>query len=466
MKVLLIDPAQRNGVAEVYENLGIASLAACSREAGFETETILTHVEGWSHRKLGSEILVKQPDVLGVSLLSFRARQTLEMLSRLKSEGLQSRIVLGGHFPTFNDRILLEEWSSIDVVVHGEGDLTLVDLLQTWQQGGGLDDVAGISYRKDGTVVQNRARSLIEDLDSLQWPVRDHTERIVGMGGALNLNRSRGCYGNCSFCSISSFYRTQAGAAWRQRSVVNVLAEMAYLADRFPGSILKFHDDQFIGPGKRGWEDAMSFAHTLKDSNIDVRFSIFARSDTIEPELFRILKAAGLESVFVGVESGSQRELDLFNKRTTISQNLNALQILHDLDIHFLMGLILFDPYTEMEDVKANFRFLHETQPLWSSKGNILSVENRVEVYKGTPVYDQLDKEGRLEGDYFNCTYTIQDRRIRFISQVSQLFIKSLLPAFSIIRLLPAHLKLAGHRISSKFRKLILTDAGMSRITE
>ena len=240
---------------------------------------------------------------------------------------------------------------------------------------------------------------------------------------------------------------------------------MAYLADRFPGSILKFHDDQFIGPGKKGWEDAMSFAQTLKESNIEARFSIFARSDTIEPKLFRTLKAAGLESVFVGVESGSQRELDLFNKRTTITQNLNALQILHNLDIHFLVGLILFDPYTEMEDVKANFRFLHETQSLWSSKGNILSVENRVEVYKGTPFYDQLDKEGRLEGDYFNCSYTIQDRMVRFISQVSQLFIKSLLPAFSIIKMLPAHLKLAGHRLSSKFRKLIPTNAGMSKMT-
>lgn len=465
MQVLLIDPAQRNGVPEVYENLGVASLAANSRRAGFDTETILAHVEGWSYRRLSREIMMRKPDVLGVSLLSFKARKTLEMLGRLKSEGLQGRIILGGHFPTFNDEKLLEEWPCIDVVVRGEGDLTLVELLEAWVKGGGLEKVEGITYRKKGKVIRNPARTLIDDLDKLPWPTRDYTKKIIEMGGSLNMIRSRGCYGNCAFCSISSFYRAQGGAAWRQRSIEDVLEEMAYLADCYPGVILKFHDDQFIGPGKRGWEDAMSFAHALKESGINIPFSIFARADTVEPELFRALKAAGLESVFVGVESGSQRELDVFNKRITIEENKQALQILYDLDIRFLMGLIFFDPYTLMEDVTANFRFLRETQPLWSSRGNILSVENQVEVYKGTPFYNRLIEEECLEGDYLACTYTIPDWRVRFLCGISHLLLKSILPAISVIRLLPAHLKLARYRISSWFKRAVAAEAGMSEST-
>ena len=274
--------------------------------------------------------------------------------------------------------------------------------------------------------------------------------------------RSRGCYGNCAFCSISSFYRAQGGAAWRQRSVGSVIKEMAHLAGRYPGVILKFHDDQFIGPGRRGWEDAMHFAHALAESGVRIPFSIFARADTVERDLFMALKSAGLEFVFVGVESGSQRSLDIFNKRTTVEQNKLALQILYDLDIKFLTGLIFFDPYTEIQDVTANIRFLRETQPLWSSQGNLLSVENHVVVYKGTPFYDRLESEGRLGGDYFDCTYKITDWRVRILCRLSQLILRFILPTISVFRLLPAHLRLIRTRISFWLKRSTSTEAGMS----
>lgn len=442
MKILLLDPAQRNGVPEMYENLGLSTLAATTRRAGFETDTLLTHVEGWSYRRLGTEIMRRQPDVLGVSLLSFNARKTLAMLRRLRAEGLRSKIVTGGHFPTFNDEILLQEWPELDVVVRGEGDLVLVDLLNSWQTGGDLEQVAGITCRMRGQILRTPFRPLLDDLDSLPWPVRDHTRRIIDMGGTLNVVRSRGCYGNCAFCSIASFYRSQGGALWRQRSINNVLAELYYLTDRFPGVEVKFLDDQFIGPGRRGWEDAMDFARAMIECGLNVPFSIFARADTIEPELFGALREAGLRSVFVGVESGSQRQLDACGKRTTVEDNKRAVRILHELDIRFNMGLIFFDPYTRMEDVIANLEYLHETKPFWNSKGNILSIENEVIVYKGTPFYNRLLEEGRLGGDYIDCTYTIPDWRVRYLRRISKFFMKHILPAISVLKLLPAHLRL------------------------
>ena len=268
MNILLVDPAQRDGVPELYENLGIASLAASTRQAGYETGTILTHLEGWSYRRLGREITRRDPDVLGVSLLSYNARRTLHLLRRLKRDGLRSRIVVGGHFPTFNDEILLQEWPELDVVVRGEGDLTLVELLQGWESGDDLGQINGISYREGTEVRLNPARPLQKDLDSLPWPVRDHTQRIIEMGGTLHMVRARGCYANCAFCSIASFYRAQGGPGWRQRGIESVIGEMEELAARFPEVEMKFLDDQFIGPGKKGREETMSFAQALIDRHL------------------------------------------------------------------------------------------------------------------------------------------------------------------------------------------------------
>ncbi len=451
MNLLLVDPAQRDGVPELYENLGLASLAASTRLAGYETEIILTHLEGWSYRRLGQAITERDPDVLGVSLLSYNARHTLKLLRRLKQDGLPARIVVGGHFPSFNDEILLREWPEIDAVVRGEGDITLVELLDCWDSAGNLAGVMGLSFRDGNRIHRNEARPLLKDLDSLPWPVRDHTERIIEMGGTLHMTRARGCYANCAFCSIASFYRAQGGPGWRHRGTDNVIGEMEYLADRFPGVEVKLLDDQFIGPGRKGLEDTMAFARAVIGQGLRVPFSIFARADSVEPELFRILKVAGLRSVFVGVESGSQNQLDACEKRTSVADNRHALEILHGLGIRFIMGLIFFDPYSEMEDVKANLTFLRETQPLWSPRGNVLSIENRVIVYKGTPFHERLTAENRLEGDYIDCTYTIPDRKVRWLSIAFHLLLKHILPAVSVIRLLPAHLRLLRERVHKGF---------------
>ncbi len=452
MNILLVDPAQRDGVPELYENIGIAALAASTRQAGFETETILTHLEGWSYRRLGREIIRRDPDVLGVSLLSYNARRTLHLIRRLKQDGLRSRIVVGGHFPTFNDEILLREWPELDVVVRGEGDITLVELLKRWESGDDSEQVDGISFREGSDIRRNPARCLEKDLDSLPRPVRDHTQRIIEMGGTLHMVRARGCYANCAFCSIASFYRAQGGPGWRQRGIESVIGEMEELTARFPGVEMKFLDDQFIGPGRKGREDTMSFAQALIDRGWDVPFSIFARADSIEPELFGTLKAAGLRSVFVGVESGSQNQLDACDKHTSVAENRRSLEILHDLGINFIMGLIFFDPYTEMGDVRANLSFLQDTQHLWGPRGNVLSIENRVIVYKGTPFHDRLTSEGRLEGDYIDCTFTIHDWKVRYLSKLFHLLLKYILPGVSVVKLFPAHLRLFRKNIRNRFR--------------
>jgi hypothetical protein len=118
------------------------------------------------------------------------------------------------------------------------------------------------------------------------------------------------------------------------------------------------------------------------------------------------------------------------------------------------MGLIFFDPYTEVADVKANFAFLQETQPLWSPKGNVLSIENRVIVYKGTPYYERLAGEDRLEGDYIDCTYTIQDWRVRWLSRFFHLLLRYILPGVSVIRLFPAHLRLFWSGLKGRFSSI------------
>jgi len=93
-----------------------------------------------------------------------------------------------------------------------------------------------------------------------------------------------------------------------------------------------------------------------------------------------------------------------------------------------------------------------DTQPLWSAKGNILSIENQAIVYKGTPFYDRLTAEGRLGGDYIDCTYRFEDPKVRWLCRLSWLVLTVILPTFAWFRHLPAHLTFFVHTLRRNLR--------------
>ncbi len=409
--VLLVSgPRKTMGAGEeVGENLGLGYLAAVMRKQGVSVEILDAGLEGLSVAGLIAAIRARSFRVLGFSVVvPGMLRPTLSTLTALGATGRSGRdylTVMGGHVPTFSCRSILRDVPALDVVVCGEGEETFPDLVARVLGGRSWHDCSGLAYRLDGQVVVTTPRPLVTDLDCVPHPARDKLALSLQRGTMARLISSRGCHGGCAFCSIRAFYGGSPGPVWRGRHPEDVAAEVDELVGGWGIRHFRFSDDNFVGPGRAGRQRALAVADAIASLGRDLEFTIACRPDDVDHELFAGLKAAGLRTVFLGVESGNQHILDALDKGITVERSRQAVRTLRALGLRPGLGFIMFTPYTRLEDLPTNFEFLRELGIGLRTRGDMLNILNRLEVYEGTPIAERLRREGRLRGNYRRFSY-------------------------------------------------------------
>ena len=397
--------------AEELENLGTRYLAAVLRQHGYTVELAPFSTAGDMDAVVRRAQLTR-PRLLGLSIIfQYRAPEFLELASELRHVLPEAHITAGGHFPTFAASDLLRDHPALDSVVCGEGEFTLLELVQRLDSPEAWHTILGLSFRRDGRVAENPPRPLIADLDSLPFPARDTPpQHHLGIGFSPVVG-SRGCYRDCAFCSIRSFYGASRGKIQRFRSVPNLVDEMEMLYHTFGVRFFIFNDDEWFPAGKTRLARVTALDGELKRRGLDVIMSIKCRADDVTEDLFRRLLDVGVVRAYVGVESGSDHSLQTLNKRTTVAQNRQALEVLHKVGMLADFGLIFFDPESTAEDIRANLNFFHDM----AGEGQAPLSFGRMEVYAGTPILDRLQSEGRLTGNYLAWNYTIPDPRVEML---------------------------------------------------
>jgi len=409
MSILLIDPPCGSRLWEPHsEHVGLGYLAAELRQAGYKVEIMDAGLLRWSVRRTCQEILKRSPEIVGISVVQPAVKNTLTIVKYLRERGLKSHICLGGHFPTLKTHLLLERCPWVDSVVYGEGDITFPLLVKKVLEGDDWRDIRGIGYRARDEIKINPPRPLVEDLDSLPFPARDTLFLVLRWGRNAILISSKGCYGKCIFCGPRAFYERCPGKKWRGRSAENVVEEIKWLHLGWQVKVIDFLDDNFFGPGEKGKERVEEIARKILTTNLKIRFSIECRVDNVEKKLFSLLKKAGLYEVRLGVESGVQRLLDLYQKGVTVEENKKAIQILKDLNITCRIGFIPADPWMSFEEFLKNGEFLREMGS--PTAFNITSLS----VVAGTPLEEILRKEGKLiEKSFYQFDYRFTDKRVK-----------------------------------------------------
>lgn len=451
MKAILINPPSKT-YRKAEEHLGLSYLKATAKDNGHKVDIIDAFLLGMECDEVEKKILSDlECKLIGLSPYIDSLEQTLEITKKIKAARKDIVICWGGHLATFSALELMEINPEIDIIVRGEGEIIFCNILDHFflqPNKSELVEIHGIVFR-DGKygVVENPAQSLITDLNTLPFPARDFTSIAVEQGSLVQISGSRGCYGNCSFCSINSLYRLSDGRSWRGRTAENIVDEIYHLNKNFGFSDFKFVDDSFFGPGRKWQKRAYQFANELKKRNIKIRFRISARANNIEASIFRALKDVGLYSVSIGIESGFQRALNTFNKGVTVKQNKKALLILKKLGIFTLMGFIGFDPYSTLYELEENLDFLKQTTFCMSD-----IISKPLYIHAQDPITLKLLEEGRIHGrDFPNYSYVIEDKkaqRVLIFLQAWNSFNKNLF--YDVAD------KLTAPRITSKEEEIIL----------
>ena len=397
--------------AEELENLSTRYLAAVLRQHGYSVE-LASFSTADEMDAVVEYALSAQPRLVGLSIIfQYRAPEFLELAAELRNALPEAHITTGGHFATFAAADLLRDYAALDSVVRGEGELTLLELVRRLDSPETWHTILGFSFRRDGRVVENPPRPLIADLDSLPFPARDTPpQHHLGIGFSPIVG-SRGCFRDCAFCSIHSFYGASQGPLQRFRSVPNLVDEMDMLYHNYGVRFFVFNDDEWFPSGPARLARTAALERELRQRKLDLIMSIKCRADDVVEDLFRRLMDMGVVRAYVGVESGSDHSLRTLNKRTTVAQNRQALEVLHRVGMLADFGLIFFDPDSTVEDVRANLDFFHAM----AGQGQAPLSLGRMEVYAGTPILERLQSQGRLTGNYMAWNYQISDPRVEML---------------------------------------------------
>lgn len=397
--------------AELEENLGLRYMAAVLEKCGHEVELVPFN-KGQDIPQAVRQIAAFGPDIAGFSMVfTGRAGEFCRLASALRGGGFTGHLIAGGHFACLNCESLLNDFPAFDSVALGEGERIICSLASNLHH---LEKVAGICYRKkDGSIALNPSSGNPPNLDELPFPKRTTFHDYFGKRIA-NILSSRGCYADCAFCSINAWYKHGGGKKFRMRSVENLVEEMKQLYFDHEIRIFNFHDDNFFHPDPVQAVQRFDLLRTgLRREGIEnIAFAVKARPDSITPEAIEVLDDLGLFRVFLGVENASMRGLRNLNRKCNVQQILDALRILNDFDIHIAYNLLMFEPDTELEEIKVNLRFMerHMNNPF-----NFC----RAEVYSGTGMQRKLVGENRLLGDYFGFDYRIGDPRAEAFHKVA-----------------------------------------------
>ena len=368
VKVVLVNPyvkaASTFPSGEFFEcsapNMGLAYLAAYVERAGFEVQIIDANALRMSSAQLEQALADAAPALVGVTATTTTLLDAFEAVRASKRACSGSLTSMGGIHVSRFPRETLQECAELDLVSIGEGEQTLLELLQALEAGSeDFSAIKGLAFRRGDDIVVTEERPYIEDLDSLPLPARHLLPLEAYQSGGqphrtASIVSSRGCPFGCKFCAAPFI----AGKRYRARSAQSLLEELDVIVNEYKMNTFEFVDDLFTLDKRRVFE----FCEGVKQRGYELTWTCSARADTVTPELLRAMAGAGCRIIYYGVESGSQRILDKVGKRETLEQMAQAVKWTHEASMRSWGFFIIGFPDETPEEVEQTIAFASELE--------------------------------------------------------------------------------------------------------
>ena len=358
MNLLLVYPRFHYAAfGELQEPLGILSVAASLRAAGFTVELgDLTLAESL-------EVLddpLARAEAVGLSSSTALFGLSLRVLERIRRQRPELPVILGGPHATACPEECLA--SGFDAAVIGEGEATAIELFTRLAEKGDPAGIPGVAVRRDGKIISGPGRPFIPDLDALPFPARDLIDyegykrnNLIHVG----LFASRGCPYRCSFCK--PMQDILFGKKVRGRTPKSMVQEMREARELIGPRPFLFRDDTLPMLGIP-WFEGLAGAKAEAGLG-DSLFACQARVDLITPELLAAMKRAGCQGIAFGVESGSQRVLDYYQKKIRVEDTVRAFDLCREFGIGTHAFIMLGAAIETREDVAATLALVRRIRP-------------------------------------------------------------------------------------------------------
>jgi radical SAM superfamily enzyme YgiQ (UPF0313 family) len=351
--------------------LGSVLLSTILKQHGYEVKAFIENVADpdWSY--------IENSDAVCISTITSTAIRAYQIGQRIMTKGIP--VIMGGVHPSFLPEEALEY---SDYVIRGEGEQSLLELMEH-MDGGGLPvtSIQGLSFKgKDGEIVHNPSRPLLENLDGIPEPDFSLVHNWDS-SKTYPVSTSRGCPFNCSFCSVIQMF----GRKYRFKSIEAALGEIRHAADASKAT--KFIvDDNFTANKERTKE----ILKAMISEGINIRWAAQVRTDVArDDELLRLMAESGCHTVHIGFESINPRTLEAYNKKQGRADIVGCIKKVREHGIH-INGMFVFGADTDDRDtIKQTVEF--------ATENGIDTIQFAVLTpLPGTNFFEEMKRTGRL----------------------------------------------------------------------
>jgi anaerobic magnesium-protoporphyrin IX monomethyl ester cyclase len=399
MKFSFISASPNEGIDEregrksiaAFPPLSLLYLAGALKEIGVEASILDQPALGLTVEETVRWVEKENPDVLGFSTLTSSGQTAARISNKVKEKRPDVTTVFGNHNATFNAERILRKYPSVDIIVRGEGERTVVELAECLKSEGDLKNIRGINFRNEGKMVSTPDQPLIKDLDSIPFPDRklidaDYHCVIAGANIApkkfTSIVTSRGCVYNCRFCSCTEIAKNR----WRPRSAENTVEELQLLSGEGYKQLI-FVDDAFTMNPKR----VIEICRGIRREKLDLEWICEGRVDICSYDMLHEMVQAGCKVLYLGIENANQRILNYYNKRVTPEQSETAVRTAKKAGVDVVAGSFIIGAPDETREEMWNTVKFAQRVPIDIPQFNILGA------HPGNDIWNEFVAKGFLD---------------------------------------------------------------------
>lgn len=401
------DPKEKV-IMKPYPTLGLLYISGYLKEKAIEHDVFDTTFSTTAAFK--EHVLKTKPNLIAFYTNLMTKVKVIQLMQFIKSspELKETNIVLGGPDLTYNIENYLD--AGADFLVIGEGEQTVFELVQALENHTDLKAVEGLVFRENGQTQKNPPRIKMKELGDLPLPNREafpiekylETWKTHHGESALNVSTQRGCPYTCKWCSTAVY-----GQSYRRRPAKAVVEELTVLMERYQPDTFWFVDDVFTVSHK--WLE--EFHVEVKKADLKIKYEIITRAERMNEQVIEWLKESGCFRVWIGAESGSQKVIDLMDRRVDVGQVRDMLIKTRQAGIETGTFIMVGYPGETIEDIRITAQYLEDSLP------DHFTITKSYPI-KGTTLYDEIEADITQQPEWNTST----DREIDFKRAYSDRF--------------------------------------------
>ena len=415
MKITFIEPSfSKINADDAIFPFGFASLGALLKKNNFDIEYILPAAQKLSFEKTVLKALESNPDIFAIGGLLPYMSSIAEIVDVLKKKCPEKTVIIGGPIVTHSPILALTKINA-DLAIKGEGEIPLIELVKCLNESKPFDSIKGLVYRKNGQIIDNGMPELmdINDIPFPDWedfPMEYYLSSNWWLPGwsrskppkVIHWMFSRGCPMKCNFCV--------SGTVPRLKNIDDANRELDIIIERFNPDYIILIDDFLVQEKKfiRG------FCQHIVEKQYNFKFSATARASSIDLETLNLLKSAGCEVLFYGLECANDKILKFMKKGITCKDIDIAVSLTKSVGIHPMVSIMFGQPGEVMSDFYKSIKKAISVSTPDNPAPNIASVMQLL-TFPGTGIYQYAQSKGYFSdeldywekyGDNFRINYT------------------------------------------------------------